>query len=87
MFKNKIEKKIAKIYLKAAFKNSLFEFLSCENQVNSNKENGAFLTEDKINVEDNKGIIRRDNKIILVGKMLRNKFVEKSKEENKSFII
>lgn len=75
------------MYLKAAFKNSLFEFLSCVNQVNSNKENGAFLTEERIYEEDNKGIIRRDNKIILVGKTLRNKFVEKSNEENKSFII
>jgi hypothetical protein len=61
--------------------------LSCKNQVSSNKENGVFFTEDKINVEENKGIKRRDNKIILVGKILRNKFVEKSKEENKSFII
>lgn len=40
-----------------------------------------------MNVEDSNGIIRRDSKIILVGKTLRNKFVEKSKEENKSFII
>ncbi len=85
--RNKIEKKTAKIYLKAAFKYTLFEFLSWENQVSSKRENGNFLVDDKKNVEEKKGIIKRERRTIPVGNILRNKFVEKSKEEKRSFII
>lgn len=61
--------------------------MSWESQVDSNSVRGCFFTEDKKNEDENRGIIKKVRRIILVGKILRNKFVEKSKEENKSFII
>lgn len=62
-------------------------FFSCKSQVNSSNIRGCFFTDDKKNDDENKGIINNARRIILVGKIFRNKFVEKSKEENKSFII
>ncbi len=87
MFRNRIEKKIVKIYLKAAFKKTLLDPLNWRNQINSNIEKDAFFKEDLRWVEENSGTKSKDNKIILVGETLRNEFVAKSKEENKSFII
>ncbi len=55
--------------------------------MSSKSENGNFLVDDKKKVEENKGIIRRERRTIPVGNILRNKFVEKSKEEKRSFII
>lgn len=87
IFKNRIEKNNVKINGKENFKNIFLEFLSWFNQTNSSCEIIFFLILLLKKDTDIEGIRNSDRRIIPVGKKLRNWFVAKSKEENKSFII
>lgn len=87
MFKNKIEKNNVKINGKENFKKIFLEFLSWFSQTNSNCEMIFFLIPVLKKEADIEGIRNNDRRIIPVGKKLRNWFVAKSKEENRSFII
>lgn len=87
MFRNRMEKNSTKMKEKASFKWSLLVPLSCSDQTDSNMENKETFFEDLMWENEKAGVNKSRSRIIPVGKILRNWFVAKSKEENRSFIM
>lgn len=87
ILRKRIEKNRTRMNANADFRNVFFELESWLSQMNSREEKETFLAEEDINKTEKSGASNRVSKIIKVGATFKKKFVQKSKEEKRSFII